>query len=339
MKLRYTPGGRRSAWGSRTVVASVTGTGCLFLLAAAAHSQNARSAAPAPPRPAAPAAPAPDGVGTALALDSRQDPRLARELSVTARAAETSQFVAALGGSSGVRLRLGGGLTGRRITLHSERANLQSLQLALASLYHAQWRRESAATEAEYTLEPDPTLGDRVAVLRTERRARLVDALLKAEHAWRTQSGAALGGRLRREVAARLPDLPDEAIASLDANFLEQLGLVAPLRLRMGNTLVQSGSAWSPFRSLLARYQAMFAGFFAAETGSPAVVVAGGLPTAVGAAAAPPNLAPLTLPHARVEYKLLYGDRWTGPMLMVRVGVPDLWATSLLPSSLFAGTE
>jgi hypothetical protein len=38
---------------------------------------------------------------------------------------------------------------------------------------------------------------------------------------------------------------------------------------------------------------------------------------------------------ARVQYRLLYGDRWTGPMLLAQVGAPDEWTSAMLPFVLF----
>jgi hypothetical protein len=44
----------------------------------------------------------------------------------------------------------------------------------------------------------------------------------------------------------------------------------------------------------------------------------------------------LYIPQSRLEYRILFGDRWTDDLFVARVGAADNWASAVLPASLFA---
>jgi len=96
--------------------------------------------------------------------------------------------------------------------------------------------------------------------------------------------------------------------------------LTLPLTQGMGAALARTSSALTSFRGLPAAYQALFGEFYREQFG------AGDLDA---------GYSTLALPQARLDYRMFYGDRWTGVLLATRVGLEDRWAEAMLPSILF----
>ncbi|HEU4753319.1 MAG TPA: hypothetical protein VFU47_09450 [Armatimonadota bacterium] len=286
------------------------------------------NAAPAQPQPAAPAAPA---------QPAPPENPLLRPLSLEARAAPVGDLVAQLSAAINVPMSADAALGQQRVSLLAASSTVSGLQGALASLFRTGWRATGEGEDVSYRLVNDPQLYAQAARLRAERRALLLTRLLEVERIMRAQDGSALAARLRGQVAERRPDLPPASVDQITPDFLRQTLLLGPLRLGIAQNLLRTGSVAVSFRSLPVAYQELMAQFFAEQFQAHLA----GLQVASAEISGPllPEsvLVPamLSSPQARLEYRFLYGDRWSDELLMVRVGLPDNFATAYLPGALF----
>lgn len=253
------------------------------------------------------------------------DPRLAKELSVEARAAAVDDLAVRLGRAVGVSLEADPVLAGRRVTLIAPKTTVAGLQAALAALYRTAWRPLGPGPAPGYRLQANRTLEEAARRLSEQRRAAFLARLVVMGQSLRPRTEGATAAAVRADVARRQPVLPPDAVAAITPEYLRQTVLMTPVRQGMFGLLLRTGSALTPLAVLPPEYQRLFGEFFREQFQSAAP------------AGATPGLAEaiLSSPRARLDYRLLYGDRWTGPLVLARVGAPDNWATAMLPAALF----
>lgn len=253
------------------------------------------------PAPAAAVRPAPAPSGAAE-----------RPLALEVRKAEVQRFLEQLSSSLDLPISADPALHSRRISIFAPRATLQSLRPALGSLYGGSW------AAAESRLKASPVVTAAAQVLLLQRRQQFIDRVVELALRIEAGEGEAAAGAIRESVRRREPALPPEAIAEISPGYLAQALLALPLAGDMGHLLAQTGSAMAPLRLLPPAFQQLFAAFYGEQFGE-----------------APFSQSGLTLPQARIDYRLLYGDRWTGTMLVMRAGTEDRWAEAMLPAVLF----
>lgn len=308
----------RSRWPSFSLLAAA-------LIAVPAAFGAAQAPRRAPERlkvqvtPGAPkAAPAPPAPETGLA----------RELTVEVRSAGLADLVERLGASVALPMSAAPEIGRERVTLYAGSATTASLQQALAALYHTEWSG-GPGERAGMRLEDHDELLAAARGLRGRRNALFITRLLETQQALGRRTHESLAAAIRTGVARREPYLSRETLADITPEFIRQTLLLGPLRMGMGATLARNGNVWAPFQRLPAASQGLLAAFFL-EQAAPE-----GEAEAVRTDSGGPSPFVLNYPQARLEYRLLYGDRWTGNVLLVRVGASDNWAEALLPSVLY----
>jgi hypothetical protein len=255
-------------------------------------------------------------------------------VSLEIRAAGLGNVLGRLSTALGARLEAEAGVAGQRITVYAPRTSLYGFQQAAASLLHTRWKRLGKEGEARYQLLDNRELEDGAEQLRQQRRALFVARLLQTADTFRRRKQAGEAQSLRADVARRMPFLPAASLEQITPDLLRQALFLLPLRPGLREALVLTGSAWSPFHDLAPGSQQMLSDFairrFQAERGAEETGDAPGR-------LSPEERASLALrsPQARLEYRLLYGDRWTDTLALARVGAGDDWAVAALPSALY----
>jgi len=285
------------------------------------------------------------GRSAAQQPDARTDARLERPVSVEGRSADVRDVVTRLSDALDVEMTAQPATAGRRVTLYANKASLFSIQQALAALYHARWQKFGEGDQSRYELVNNTQLQAQADRIRQTRRAEFVNRLLQTEADLRRRDPEAVAAEFRLDVSGRVPDLSGRPMEDLTPDFLRQSLLLAPLRMGMTGALARNGGVWAAFGDLPAGHQQLLADFYLyredPNAGRAAVEASGNGERVEGAAetvrASEGVLGPQVLdyPQARLEYRVLYGDRWTGPVLLARVGSSDNWATAMLPSVLF----
>lgn len=270
---------------------------------------------------------------------ARKDTRLDAQLAVEVRAADLAELTDQLSTSLHVPLATDPEAGSQRVTLHAEKTSLASLQRALAALFRASWNSTGEGDAARYKLVSSPLLPGEVARLRLQRRSGFLTRLLQTENAFARGNGAAATATIQKDLARRMPFLPQATLDSITPEYLNQSLLADPLRLGLTDTLVRTGSVSVPLARLSAPHQRLLASLFL-ERYEGLLSEAQVASTEEGGSGTPPPGVPdprvLYLPQARVEYRLLFGDRWSGDLLLTRVGIADNWAVAALPSSLYS---
>ncbi len=261
-------------------------------------------------------------------LDARVDPRLAQTFSIEARSASLAALSGQLGGALEIPVSVDPELANQRITLHAARASVLGLQAALASLTRGSWQRVGEPPQHRYLLHADDALAAEAESLRRERRVLALRSFLSTSDALRRRGPEWVASEMRASLAARMPYLPEESLRQISPDFVRLTLLVQPLRLGIGRVVAENGSAWVPFAGLPQQYQELFASFYLEARNRPAAAADNGI-----LEYAPEEV--LSAPQARVEYRFVYGDNWTGPLLTIRVGAGDHWATAVLPTVLY----
>ncbi|HTE19487.1 MAG TPA: hypothetical protein VK689_14045, partial [Armatimonadota bacterium] len=266
------------------------------------------------------------------------DARLAREISLEVRAAAVSEVLSRVSAAVGVRAETDARLADQRVTISANNTSVRGLQTALARLFRTTWTVNGEGDTTRYRLQENAVLRTGATRLRSQRQALFLARLLQTEQALGSRTSESVAAALRSGVAARMPYLPRESLADITPDFIRQALLLAPLRLGLVATLARAGSASIPLRALSSRHQRLAVGFFL-EQHPPDESIAG---AAGGSLTSPTGgrtrgLGPLALnhPQARMEYRLVYGDRWTGMLLLTRVGAADTWAEATLPEVLY----
>ncbi len=294
-------------------------------LSASAQEQSPRTAPPPVlnlPAPANGAVAPANGAAPVRPVDP-----LSQELSLEVRSAILGELTEKLADSLKVGLDVDPDLAGHSITLLADETQVSDLQNALSALFGTGWQKRGEGAAARYYLPQNADLQLRAQELMKERRTLFLNNLLQTGRAVQQQGAPTVARDLRAGVARRLTYLPQEEVNEISADYVRQTLLLAPLPRGMGAVLTRSGSAWTPFRTLPAAYQQLFASFFVEQ------YQAGGSASQVVDGRSNPLI--LNYPQARLEYRLLHGDRWTGPLLLTRVGASDNWANSYLPASLY----
>lgn len=282
--------------------------------------------------------------------NARSDARLTQAFSVEVRAADLGEVVARLAKALGVRMDTQPEIGGRRITAYASKASLFSVQQSTAALFHTRWSASGTGAETHYQLLNDTGVHAQADRLRLQRRQTFLTSLMATEASLRTRDAQDVTDELRESVNRRLSFLPPKALDELSPDFVRQASLLAPLRLGMLPTLQREGSVWASFRGLPLPQQELLASFViqrfrqqrlrqrAADRDRELGETPRSRPTVLSAGiASGGSLGPAVLdyPQARMEYRLLHGDRWTGSVLQVRVGASDNWTTAILPSVLY----
>ncbi len=268
------------------------------------------------------------------APDARLDPRLAKSLvRLEVRAADLDEVIRQLSGAMAVELQADASLSGRRVTLYAEKISLFSIQAASAALFQGSWKTDGTGDDASYTLTASADFDRTVERLRAQRRAVMVRRVTEIATSLRSRSPAAVAAELRAQVARRRPRLPEESLQLIDAGFARQFLPARPLLLGIDKVLITHGAAWIPFSRLPAATRAELSLVYADSRSRTAMRDPS--TSAPGPTAGPSAAEVLAAPQARLEYRFIYGDRWTGPLLLIRLGAGDHWATFTIPSSLF----
>lgn len=241
-----------------------------------------------------------------------------RKLNLEARAAGVGAFLDKVGEALEVRLRADPELGQQRLTIAAKDVALPQLRTALEALYEARWRAtgrdEKTGLSSDWHLVHNESLQARAGEARARRREALLRGLLVLrETALRAGPDARARG-LRDELARRSPALPAHLREQVDASMLQDLSLLQLLSGTAGETLLRDGSVWTPARRLPPAPRRAFGAFFARGAPGPGTLI--------------------DHPQARVEYRVLYGDGWSGPSLLLRAGWSDRWATRLFPGFL-----
>jgi hypothetical protein len=268
----------------------------------------------------------------------RKDARLDAQLAVEVRAADLGELTDQLSSSLHVPLATDPEAGSQRVTLHAEKTSLASLQRGLAALFRASWNSTGEGDAARYKLVSSPLLPGEVARLRQQRRSGFLTRLLQTENAFSRGKGEAATVSIQKDLARRMPFLPQATLDSITPEYLNQSLLADPLRLGLTDDLVRTSAVSIPLVRLSAPHQRLLASLFL-ERYEGLLSEAQVASTEEGAGALPPGVPDprvLYLPQSRVEYRLLFGDRWSGDLLLTRVGIPDNWAVAALPSSLYS---
>ncbi len=240
-----------------------------------------------------------------------------------------------LSAALGVELSAAPYLADQRLTLRSTKTTLLGLQQALAAMYGTGWRADGTGEETEYVLEDNAGLRSRAETVRQQRNAALVNGVLSTAASLRRRDSEAVAASLRQDLARRRPDLPAASLDALTPAYVNQALLAAPLAGPRAGLLTRSGTAWAPFYRLSGGAQQLLAGFVLERAGASEAVSLDEESPRVSTAAGGMDPLALNSPRARVEYRIAYGDRWSGPLLVTRVGVGRDWATAALPSVLY----
>jgi hypothetical protein len=268
-------------------------------------------------------------IACALAAASQEPPpapapELSQELSIEVRAADIGDLLGRLSATFHVALDAEPEIRGERVTLRAGHTTVGGVQRALAALLHSRWAALPEGDRTRYRLENNTALQAQAARLRAQRRVAFVARVLETETALRRRDPDGVAASVRAGVAAREPALPPSALEEITPDFLAQTLLFTPVRLGIGPALTSTGAAWTPFARLPAAHRQLLADFYSQQVG----------PSDGSTGESVAELV-LSQPSARLEYRFMHGDRWTGTMLMARAGVSDHWATALLPGMLY----
>jgi hypothetical protein len=276
------------------------------------------------PRPAA-----------AQELDPRTDARLNQELNLEVRSAPIADVFQRLSGPIGVQLGAQAGIADQRVTIYGRRSTLHGLLRPMGALFRSPWVRVGSGSEMTYALSRPTEFEAQAVRAEGQRRTAFISRLLATADALNVGDPEAVAAQVRNDVAARAPYLTDDALDAVTADYLGQTLLALPLRRGLSVNLLRAGNVWTPLRRLPPVEQRMMLDFAAEYYQRNPPVIGGDETTTAEFGPSAPTPEVLESPNARVEYRLLYGDRWTGEVLLIRVGTGDSWATAILPSSLF----
>lgn len=271
----------------------------------------AAAPADAPPSPSTPAA-----RGEARA----EVPPLEKPLAISVRSAALSDVLRHASQASGVTMTATGPAADQRVTLHAGRATAGELQAALRALLRLRTSRRGEGPAERFAFSHDPRLTAAAEAWRLRQADALGQAVLRTAGAFASgreeATVRALAGRFRQAH----PEFPASALAALDADYLRQSLLFLPVTPARRAQLGQTGWLSLPLAWLPPGEQQLLASFAQGGEGRGAMDAA---------------LWEDGLMGPRVQYRLLYGDRWTDRMLLAQVGTPGSWTSAMLPSILF----
>lgn len=258
---------------------------------------------------------------------SAADPRLEKAFALEVRAATVGSVLDRLSTAMDVRMEADRTVGAERVTLYAPRATVGGLQEALAALYQSDWARTGTGEETRYRLQSNDALLARAERLRGQRTSQFITQLQQLELEVQRRGAAAAAARLQSQVRQRRPDLPQASLDQITADYVGQAHLLAPLRAGLAAPLLRTGFAWTPLARLPDPSLRVAQVFYLGQGGASQAAAANGNRALDPAA--------LAWPRARQEFRLLYGDRWAGNLLLTRVGTSDSWANAALASALF----
>jgi hypothetical protein len=268
----------------------------------------AAAPAEAPPAPASPAE-----------ARAQAEP-LAKPLAITVRSAPLSDVLARASRASGVMMTATGPAADQRVTLHAGRATAGELQAALRSLLRLRTSRRGEGAEERFVFSQDPRLAAAAEAWRLRQADAAGQAVLRTAGAFASGREEASVRTLSQRFRQEHPEFPASALAALDADYLRQSLLFLPLTPARRAQLGQTGWLSFPLAWLPPAEQMLLAQY--GQGGDGRVTLDA-------------ELWEDGLMAPRVQYRLLYGDRWTDRMLLAQVGAPGSWTSSMLPSVLF----
>jgi hypothetical protein len=266
----------------------------------------------------------------------KPDSRLDRRLAVEVRVADLGSLTEQLSKSLRLPLETDATLGARRVTIHAERTTVRSLQVALAALYRGNWQTIGEGDAALYRITAGASTEAAVSNLRRQRRTTFLNQLLRTEAQLARQRPEVVAASLRGDVGRRMPFLPESTLSQISGGYVNQALLASPLRLGLVDELARTGTTSVPLYRLSPAHQRLLGGLFMEryESGLAGSQISneasnGALPRGL----LDPRV--LYIPQARLDYRLVFGDRWSGEVLVTRVGVADNWAAGALHSTLY----
>jgi len=265
------------------------------------------------------------------------DARLDRQLALEVRMADLGQLTAQVAKSLNVPLETDSAMGDRIVTLHAERTSVRGLQNALARTFRANWQIIGDGDARHYRLAESASFSSAVEGLRRHRRFTFLNRVLQTEAALARRRPDVLATSLRRDVARRLPYLPQDTLNQITPEFVNQALMASPLRLGLVDELARTGRALVPLYRLSPVHQRLIASLFLEryESGLSRTQLSSNLEAPRDLPPGVPDPRVLYIPQSRLEYRLLFGDRWTEDLFVARVGAADNWASAVLPSALF----
>jgi hypothetical protein len=290
-------------------------TSLFLLLMIALAAPVAAQTAPEAPAPAAAAVPRQE---EAVPPAPAEDARLGKALAVQVRSAPLADVLAHASAAGGVSMAASGPAGDQRITLHAARTTVGELQGALRDLLRLRVSRRGEGDAERYTLSADPRFTAQAEGWRRRQADAFVQALLRTSQGYISGRVTETVTGVRERFLRQHPEFTEEMLAPVDEDYLRQSLLLLPLTPTLRGQLVQSSWLSLPVGWLSPPHQALLAAFARGGPGAfnEELLFSG--------AVAP-----------RVQYRLLYGDRWTDQMLLVQVGHSGAWTTAMLPSILF----
>jgi hypothetical protein len=263
------------------------------------------------------------------------DGRLQKTVTLEVRSATVGTLLDRLSDALKVPMEADRELSGERLTMYATSAKLLGLQDALASLHHSAWSTVGLGDASRYRLRDNQSLRAQAEALRQQRRTLFVNRLLALHNEVESRGARSVAARMRADVQRRMSDLPAEALAQITPEYVNQTLLLVPLRFGLTPALLRNDVAWLPLNNLSSFQQRVMASYYLGYGRTGVEAVDAPQPAAEARAG---GLDPdaLSWPRARVEYRMLYGDRWAGNVLLTRVGTSDSWANAMLSSALFA---
>lgn len=271
-----------------------------------------------------------------------------KSLSIDVRSAPLADVVAEMAAAGGVTMRLGRALkpstsTGagdQRITLYADRASVGDFQHVVAALLRLQWTHDEPEARSggqastgrsralSYTLDDDPQARAQASALRRRQANHFLDGVQATAAAVASRASAAPYARQLRDTFGRgHPEFDARTLEKIDVDFLRQSLLATPLTLPLRTQLTQSRWIGFPLGWLDDAHAALMTAFLYGEPGAG--------PAEGHAAALLHDPDALAQSGARLQYRLVFGDRWTDTLLVTQVGAPGNWKTAILPSILY----
>jgi hypothetical protein len=265
--------------------------------------------------------------GAAGAQAPPPDARVRRQLTLEVRSALVSDLTDRLSAATGIRLEAERDIGAERVTLYATRARLDGLQNALAALYRSGWLASEAGDRTRYRLKSHAGLLAQAEQVRARRRGLFLARLYDLERTLARVGPEQTAAQLRGNLSRRRPELGPAELGQITPAYVAQAQLLLPLRFGLAPELLRTGVAAQPFARLSSIQRDLFSRFYLAQAAS------------LSDEDAPPGGAPdpaaLSWPRARLEYRLLYGDRSAGLILLGRTGTSDSWATAVFTSAAF----
>jgi hypothetical protein len=247
-------------------------------------------------------------------------PRREKAIAVDVRGAPLADVLSRASEATGVKMGAAGAVGDQRVTLHAGRTTAGELQQALRDLLRLRVSEAGTETSARYSFREDTHFAAQQEAGRLRQANAFLDALFRTAGGFAAGQEAATVRSVRQRFRTEHPEFSDAMLAPVTADYLRQSLLITALPAALRSQLARSGWISLPVPWLSPAAQTLLAAF--AQSGAGWTALDEGVLQS----------GPVT---ARVQYRLFYGDRWTGPMLLAQVGAPGAWTSAMLPSVLF----